>query len=1009
MVLASPSFAGRPYFQQRVNYNIRVGLDPATAKLTGTETVFYFNNSPDTLGEVFFHLYYNAYTPGSHLDIRSREEGDYSLALAAPRDWGYAKIDLLKAGGIVVDTYFIDDTIMRVPLRVPLLPGDSTYFYIEFKSQIPAQGSRAAHRGNHFDVGQWYPKPALYDRRGWHANQYYDETEFFSDYGEFDIEVTLAKEFTLAHVGTLMNEREVFDGLLPVPDDDSIIVNALDHVVKDSTTKSYSTLEVTESDTLGSMGELDSLRTWKISARNVHDFAFSADANFKLDICHYEDCIIKVFYNESTEGWWRRNAADYARKSIRLFSETYYPWPYPQYSVATSVVSGGMEYPDFCMISSKYNSENRFETALESTIAHEVSHAWFYGILGFNETEESFLDEGLASFATTQYLEDNYGRFRNNYVYERSWQKKLLPNGNDRNDCQKLYIQKAISQTEDPLNTSAVFFKDGWRYYNASYYKASSVYFMLQYVMGYDNFDRFIRTLFQRWAFKHPSLVEFRALAEEVYGADLTWFFRQWFSTTWTLDYSLEKFETRKHTSNGHLAYKTDVVVKRKGRCISPLDLVFHFNGGSSDTVLIPVTCWLDNQIYYDTTLSFALKPSKVTINPDLRLADINRLDNSSGTPPVNFQFMVPRFIYPANYIEYYTGSYAIAHNPSLWYNSVDGLKLGYAARGSYLSIQKALDLEATIGLRNGNTNYNLRYDNPLPSFHPQISYYCSSREWDGRGRQELGLHYQSYNMEDVNTTVADLSLRRHYLFDSRYLYANGWSPGNVNTIDLSLVRKTSFRYSTVIFQGSLSSSLLESDYYFTRFAGALGIHVSGIGVGESRVFIKAGRADGNVPFQRRFYLSSADPYDIWDSPLFRSKGTLPDRWKRDGHLFKPGGAGLNGYGRLEASGTRMLSLKITNDLPRAELPIEVPCLSGQMSRVTSEAYFAGGFVWDDTIDAGFDDFLWEAGLHFEYQVPYLDLFMSENKLSLYIPIWLSDPHSGDESLKWRWLFSFTP
>jgi len=1015
--LITISFADEPYFQQKVNYKIKVDLDPGTAKLSGTETIFYTNNSPDTLHEIYFHLYYNAFRPGSYLDLRSREDGDYGIALAPPRNIGFVNIDLLKVNGLKADTFCIDNTIMKVPLNVSLLLGDSLYFYIEFTSQVPAAGNRTAHDSIHFDVGQWYPKPAVYDRRGWHANQYYSETEFFADYADYDVEITLPANYIVAHCGTLLNESEIYGGRLPVPDGDSIIVDALKQIVKDSLRAdaqagifpAESVPGISDSLMSGLPQSNHELKTWEIRAENIHDFAFSADPNFMVDICRSNETLIKTYYTKAVEDRWRRHAADYTRKTIKLYSDLYYPFPYRQYSVALSVVSGGMEYPDFCLISGKYGADNRYDTSLESTIAHEAGHAWFYGILGFDETEEAFLDEGLTSFATTQYLEHYYGRFKNNFIYEKWWQRRFLPNGNDRNDNQKRYIQKAISRTEDNLNTPAAFFKDGRTYYDASYYKASSVYFMLQYTLGDEGFDRFMKTLFRRWTFKHPYLSDVKAIAEEIYGGNLDWFFSQWFNTTWTLDYSLEKFKTQKRISDAIPTFETNVSVKRIGRCISPLDLTFYFKDGRTDTVPVPISAWLDNQIFFDTTLLFSAKPSQVVINPDLRLADVNRLNNSSGLPPVNYQFMIPKFIYPQNYIEYYTGSYTVAHNPTFWYNSIDGVSLGYAAKGSYLEILRMVQIQASLGLQSGKMNYSAEYDDVFQASHPQVSYYLGSKEWEGRGRQEIGLRYNPYDAEALNATQADLSLKRIYLYDARYLYGDGWSGGGVNTIEASLGQKLTQRYSSVVLQGALTSSFLGSDYNFRRLAGGLGVYVSAIGYGETRLLVKAGRSDGETPLQRRFYLSFADPYDTWDSPLYRSRGTLPDRWKNDGHLFKPGGAGLNGYVNLGASGTRMMSLKVTNDLPRMNLPVRIPYISKQVGRISSEVYFAGGCVWDDTLDVGFDDFLWEAGLHLSYPIPYLDRFIEENRLSLYLPLWLSNPPDGNKSIEWRWLISFTP
>lgn len=990
-----------PYFQQQVNYNIKADLDPKTARIAGSERIDYYNNSPDTLREIYFHLYFNAFQPGSYLDRQEQSSGEYWLAYINPRDMGYVRIDLLRNAGAEIKNYQIDNTVMKVPLAAPLAPGDSTYFYIEFTSQVPTRGNRTAHSAQRFDIGQWYPKPAVYDRYGWHDNQYLSDSEFFSEWGNYYVELTLPDDYIVAHTGQLLNETEIFGGPLPAPEGDSIITNALKYIIKDS-------LSVKE-DTLAAITEnspTEKIKTWKMHADSVHDFSFCASPDYLVDIARYNNTIIKCYYTAPESSKWAQYGAECSRKSIKLFSEIYYPYPYGQFSTVASIVSGGMEYPQLVMVSNKYSAGDNHD--LEATIAHEVGHNWFYGILAFNETEQAFLDEGLTSLATTQYLEYYYGRFHNNFSYKKKWQRKLLPNGNDRNDNQKQYIGKALRGAEDPMNTPASLFKDGWRYYNASYYKASSVYFMLQYAIGDGNFKKFLSLLFDLWAYKHPYLSDVQAIAEEVSGQDLEWFFRQWFSTTWTLDYALDGLHAEKAEGDS-AGYHVTLQIKNEQRCISPLDIALYYNDRSADTVHIPVTVWIDGQRQFDTTIFVSARPKGAAVNPDLRLADIDRLNNSTGLPPMHFQFMAPRFIYHENYIENYTSAYTVAHNPTLWYNAVDGAKIGYEFRGSYLGENRIFHGETAFGALNQSVNYSFRYEDPLVSFGPTLSYYLGSREWEGRGRQEIGVHFAPESDEAPNAAYADLALERYYLFDRNYLFDDGWSPGAAGSLDLTLIQNIRRQYFNLSLQGSLSSSVPGSDYDFSRVAAGMRLTISGIGFGETAFQFKAGSASGNLPLQRRFYLSSADPLDTWQSPLYRSRGTLPDQWKRDGHLFKPGGAGLAGYLQEGITGNRLLALTVSNDIPPLRLPVRIPYVSRQIGRIRSEIYLAGGYVWDDSSKFDLNKMLWESGLVLSYNIPGLNLILSESRLSLHLPLWLSDPPSGEDNLEWRWLFSFTP
>jgi hypothetical protein len=1019
LLLAPFAAAEQSYFQQRVKYNIKADLDPETARLSGTETIFYYNNSPDTLIEVYFHLYYNAFQPNSYMDRQARECGDYYFAYLPPDDWGYTRIDLIKNAGARIDSFLIDNTIMRVPLFRPLGPGDSTYFYIEWTCQIPAEGARAAHSRTHFDVGQWYPKIAAYDRYGWHADQYLWRTEFFADFGDLDVELTLPENYIVAHCGRLLNEHEVFGGWLPVPQNDSIVVDAAKYIVPILPDTSLSSGIEKAPEPAGDTGNIviqnvEKLKTWQMRANNIHDFAFSADPDFIIDVCRYKNATIKSYYTRKTRRIWERRVAESTRKAIALYSDRYFPWPYDQYSTVNGQVDGGIEYPDLTILSAKYSATNPYDLGLDATIAHEVAHAWFYGILGFNETDEAFLDEGLTSFATIGYMEHYHGRFANNFAYPEGWRKMLLPNGNQRNDDQGQYIRKALSGTEDPIATPAARFSDDWTYYNASYHKAASVYLMLQQAMGDDKFSVLVRKLFERWAFKHPYFADFKALAEEIYDDELDWFFDQWFRTTWTLDYALDYVRTKRDSTGAKFA---SIGIANQGRCVAPLDVVIDHYDALPDTLRIPVDFWLSGVAHYDTTMRLTSAVKKVTIDPGLMLADVDRLDNSMAVlpmishmllpfGPVTFQFLIPRFIYPYNYVEYPVDSYHVAHNPTLWYNSVDGAQAGYAIKGAYLEYFKAQDAAVAVGLQIGNISYRYRYENPLTAFHPQSSFFFSSKEWEGRGRQEVGLSYSPYDIEAPSATWASVSVNRNYLFDDSYLSAPTWSPGKVVTAEFSASQKFGLQYGETQLQGNLSISTWGSDYSFDRIAAGALARVIGIGVRETRISVKAGRADGEVPLQRRFFLSEADPYDTWESPFFRSRGTLPEEWKVDGHLFKPGGAGLFGYLDFGISGTRMLAGRISNDLPNLKPPIDIPFLSSEMRKIKPEVYFAGGRVWSPGDDN--DKFLFESGFVFSYRFPKLDLFISENSLSLCLPLWLSNPADGEKKTNLRWLFSLS-
>jgi len=1017
--------ADQGYFQQEVDYNIKVDLDPGSAKLAGVETIVYKNNSPDTLREIYFHMFYNAFQPGSYLDLEQRRAGDYSIANLSKKRMGFVKIDMLKIDDREINDFVIDNTIMKIPLAEPLAPDGMAAIYIEFISQIPARGSRTAHSEQHFDVGQWYPKPVVYDRFGWHIHQYLDY-EFYAEYGNYNIELTIPSEYIVAHMGELLNEEEIYGSKLPEPAGDTILVDVLSGIemgkneVPDSVdsepqidfmeeeypgegtdTADYEIEDSEEmvADTVASGIELN---IWKLKAENVHDFAFCADPEFIVDICKYNDVTIKAYYKKSNKKYWQRSAAEYTRRAIKYFSERYMPYPYKQYSTVSSLTGGGMEYPQLTMVSQRMGSRGEHHLHFESLISHEVGHAWFYGILGFNETEQSCLDEGLTSFSDISYMEHFYGRRHNNFIYKRGWQKKLLPNGDARNDAQKRYIARAIRKDEDPMVTPANLFKDGGRYYNASYEKAASVYFMLQYVMGDEKFEIFLDKFFEKWAFKHPYLSDVQEIAEEVSGSSLEWFFRQWFATTWRLDYALNFVKSKNTGVGDRRGFKTTFSIIKKGRCIAPLDIVLYYSRDVSDTIYIPHNVWLDGQVRYDTTIFLRAGPKKVVINPDRRLSDINMLNNSTGIPDIQWQFMVPKFIYKENYIEHYIESYTAAHRPLLWYNSIDGVKFGYRLDGSYLGVTKSIELAGWVGLNNGKPDYLAGYNNPLFALNPDLNFYMRSIEIEGRGGQESGL-YLVKNSYDI-----DLAVRRYYVFDPDYIYGIDWSKGNINTIEASFNRQNRFRFTMLSYGASVEASIRGGDHNYSRVFAECDFELLDVFGNNTRFKLKAGMSDGDVPIERKFFLSSADPIEIWNSPLYRSKGTLPDEWKDKGRLFVPGGGGLYGYSNSGLSGEKMLTAKLERDLPQIKLPISIPILSAQLRQVSSQMYLGSGLVWDSTNEFRPEDFLSEAGFAFSYDIPYINNFINESRIWLYLPFWLSDPFENTNRIDWRWIIGFT-
>ena len=380
LTLLYTSLVSAQYWQQAVDYTIAVELDHETAQYEGTQSVVYTNNSPETLHKVFFHQYFNAFKPGSEMAIRLKNAGDKNgrfkvdIDSLSPKQQGFLKVSGLTQDGAkttVVDS----ETILEVSLAKALAPGESTTFKMSFEGQVPDVIRRAgknSKEGIAFSMAQWYPKMAEYDYEGWNADPYTGR-EFHGVWGDFDVKITLDKDFTVAASGYLQNADDIGRG--------------------------YSDRKKAKS----KKGKI----TWHYIAPNVHDFTWAADTDYIHDTYPGpNDVSLHFFYKNNPdiiENW--KNVAAHHAKLMEYFNEKIGPYPYKQYSVVHGG-DGGMEYAMLTLITG-----NRKFGSLVGVTAHELAHSWFQHILATNETKHEWMDEGFTSFISTlaenEVLEEN--------------------------------------------------------------------------------------------------------------------------------------------------------------------------------------------------------------------------------------------------------------------------------------------------------------------------------------------------------------------------------------------------------------------------------------------------------------------------------------------------------------------------------------------------------------------------------------------------------------------------
>ncbi|MFH1754891.1 MAG: M1 family metallopeptidase [Candidatus Latescibacterota bacterium] len=374
---AAGSLASDAYFQQDVQYTIRARLDTDGRMLLGTETILYTNNSPDTLRHFYLHLYPNAYKSKDTAFQKSyRRYYNVNLFNLPGAYRGYIDIDTLSVDGQAVAAR-IEDTIAKIDLPQPLLPGGSIRLSLSFREKIRKQIGRAGYRGEQFDITQWYPKVVVYDQNRFHADPF-ELGEFYGEFGTFDVHLEVPDNYVVAATG------EVRDG------DPGWNL----HKTGGGNAGGTGGGSVTADGNSGAAA----YKTVHFHADKVHDFAWSASPDFAVQDTTWNGVQILSFYKDSNRQW-QDSTLVHGVRALTWLEEKVGPYPYPQLSIVQSLADGGMEYPMLVMNG----------TVSEPLVLHEAGHIYFYGALANDERQEAWLDEGATSAQTAWYLQERYG------------------------------------------------------------------------------------------------------------------------------------------------------------------------------------------------------------------------------------------------------------------------------------------------------------------------------------------------------------------------------------------------------------------------------------------------------------------------------------------------------------------------------------------------------------------------------------------------------------------------
>lgn len=598
LVSFSVSAQNTSYWQQHVAYKMDIDMDVKSHQYKGKQTLTYTNNSPDVLKKVYYHLYFNAFQPGSEMDIRLQnikdpdgrmvvksgtEENPITtsrIAILKPDEIGFIKVNSLTQNGAAVETK-LDGTILEVVLNSAIEPGASAVFEMDFLGQVPLQIRRAGRdnkEGVALSMSQWYPKLAEYDFEGWHADSYIGR-EFHGVWGDFDVTLHVDKKYIVGGSGYLQNANEVGYGY-----EDAGVK------VKRPRGKKL---------------------TWHFIAPKVHDFTWAADPKFTHDVLDTESGTkLHFLYKKKMKKEYLKNWKELQPKTAELLQ--YYnthigEYPYKQYSVIQGG-DGGMEYAMCTLITGE-----RSFGSLVGVVAHEMAHSWFQFVLATNETKHPWMDEGFTTYIS-------------NHA-----ENKIL-NEEKENPLEGSYsgYYKLLSYgIDEPLTTQADAYHYNYAYGIGSYSKGSIFLAQLEYVIGKENVEKTLKKYYEDFKFKHPIPNDIKRTAEKVSGLSLDWYLNYWTQTKHSIDYGVSVADSK------------TISLARIGRMPMPIDLRVTYDDGSVEEFYIPLKMMrggkptsatvLESWSWVAPTYKFTTEKniSKVEIDPSGLMADVDKENNS--------------------------------------------------------------------------------------------------------------------------------------------------------------------------------------------------------------------------------------------------------------------------------------------------------------------------------------------------------------------------------------------
>ncbi len=603
-----------PLSSRIANYTMTVSLDPAKKLVKGTEVLLWKNTSQNFIPDIYFHLYMNAFRNEKSTFMQESGGQLHGHKFTKERS-GSIKINRikLKDGSVLTDSlHFVspddgnpnDRTVAKLNLPEGIPPGGQIKLFIEFETKLPKVFARAGYYRNFFMVAQWFPKVGVYENGKWNCHQYHATSEFFADFGVYDVTIFVPKDFKVGAVGQLVESNVT-----------------------------------------------DSLRMYKFLAEDVHDFAWAADPDFEVAETTFTKVIpgrkpekvrIKLFYQPFHKRFVNRyfKAVKSAMEYFYIYVGTY---PYPVLTMidppTSAAGAGGMEYPTLITLGTHWLTPGGIR--LPETVAiHEFGHQYWYGMVANNEFEEAWLDEGITTYYEAKILGHYYGQGTSAV--------NLL--GVKISDTELQWSEYLRDADRDPIERFA------WKFYNSASYSSNSyskpvmMLYTLQGYLGFSMMDCVMHIYFERWKFKHPTGKDFVAVVNEVTGENWNWYFDQFLYHSGTLDYAVGSIRNHKMTAKtdslmkmnrsgemdslsgkaepDSVFYKSTVKVVRNGSFHLPIEVQLDFEKDSS-----AVVTWDGISPWHKWTIKSRRKIISVQIDPQHKIwLDENIVNNSMTT-----------------------------------------------------------------------------------------------------------------------------------------------------------------------------------------------------------------------------------------------------------------------------------------------------------------------------------------------------------------------------------------